>query len=1585
MLKPLKQVIVAYISTLILLVQGVQSVSVPYRAVGLIVQTSKVLANPALLASVSASAAALFTPNLRAASTVTAPTTTCPTGYTRSGGKCIKKEETPILKGCATAGYEATKIYEPSMGIWIDTCVMGHDKLAETVCPSGQESGGTNYQQCRTVSTPVTVGTSLQCPSGESLSNGKCYGAWYTPSTSAYVCADLCNITLSDPTATCPASEDPIALIEPLEAQCTNKGVSDGTCYTGQVVELQMPNLDWSIENPLEPMTSTNPVMCYRSSYEAVTRTCPTPNSTSPSNSEPEWGTPSGADADNPSYYDAETGVPTTCTRTWTQELVNECPAGKLYDDNLGGCVAEEYRSCPSGYTYKNGLCVASTGDVSCPSTHTYDASSGSCVLKVDDSSSFDGAYQIGADFGWAVGGVQKGKTQQADQNGNVTLDMGLLNEEANADLQAKSNELSGVQAIGTYDQQNNSYADISNTYWNEQGQTAAITQNYASYENYLSDSSGNKNPNLSAEAYAVVRTTIDDNRPPGINPDSEWMQSSSDTIESITDGTNTWFGDCDTAATTKKVLDPSKSIQTTETCTKPVTTNYNSCQVKRKVREPTLKILEGAESSKVEIIDRNKIRLTIGTFCDNCLSQRPGENCSMYTDNIVIKMAESLSIVDAKFTYAIWDDMILVSTGSEEVFRKAPSPWSNKGSGWPSTSDHCEQGTSFSWSGSEDVTTAFQKELNDDHKIDFNYIIGVGGLGEAQAVVEIEFDGDVLTDWEYENIYEPAGCYEKVQSNYYKTSGWSCDLGIDRDNTIGMEDWIEWDNVKNWNITNNGYDATSTLNGPWSAYGSADNVGSVWFEGNVTMPTSDDDTFGFIIGYPENPVWNKDPKSDVYDPNAPDSDDNHYYMVLWTSNEGSNGAVQGLHMVKSYANYTDLENRWPSVWSINFPSDKYQTDKYGNSVLVIDNIYSNPSKIWQKGHKYKFEVQQDIYGYFKFKVDGTVLIDIPPSSYNVKTGRFAFTSVSLQGVKLTGLHKLFEENFPPLFPGDSNPSICMAAHANDVTYDPLHGGAIGTGSDVWTYDQLSQQPNRCEAYENSETCSWSGRECVEGYETSDGACLFERNIYTCVDNSQAWSEVPVESTCDQVLPCTDGNCDVRTSGENTDFAEVVTQLAVVNEMRTYMECSDPSDASTCAVFTGKQRHCSYDQFGLIDCCEEFKGRTIDLFKLATNMMSVASYADSQLGISKSMGSMMFGTDGTIIGSSADGLDDGWVPNDWWGVTDTGAWKTATDTYDAVSNTVTDAWGAIGLQSENTHASEIDNSKGNDSENPTNEDGSASSSVWVDYLSNMLKSKIKAVMIDKASTFVVNLLPDVIKTAIVDAGRSLGLGTAGGQAAPTAASVVGESMAMVANFLSAVAAAYAAVQIALALYQKFNGCKDEEMDMPQELKAKKCFYAYKEGCNKKFGICMNKNKDHHCCFESVLSRIIIEQGITQADAFGKSYSRSEWYTQEQCRGMTLDEVALVDFNQINMDEWYNLMVQSGTLPDGDDDLVEWTKDKSYVNPYGRSDAKSLQDLRNENGANEAYRAAMDKQDVLSDVDCSKTSNLQGCQTGIFSD
>lgn len=1570
------KVLLTYLSSIVMLIQSTHNILMPYRVYGVMVSTAIVAPN--LNKSALLTAAVLgFAPKKANAAKLEAPVFNCPNGFDKIGGDCKKQEVADILRNCSTNGYTPQTVNELNLGIPINTCLATYSKFAAPICNANEVRGGANDQQCRQETSLPSHGV---CPDNYKKEGNICVTDWRFLNPNQYICEDLCNIPLSNPTDKCPASQDPLLIAEKNYAECTSNGASEGLCTEGERVELVLPNQEWAIESPLQA-PNINPVMCYRSLYEKEIRECPTPNRNNTfgqSAGEPLWGTPDGNNGDNPMYFDEETGAPTHCLRVWSQDVVIECPAGTTFSDILGACQNTASVQCPEGTTYENGQCVG--GDkIECPSTHEFDDASQLCVRILTDPKSFDQQFSSGADLGWAIGGLQASKKQSANQQGDLVLDMGLLNKEANDQLQANKDRYKDVVAIGENDRTHNQYADIDQTYFNEKEQTKVIVSNHQSYTEYLN----NPNPehlNLAAEAYGFLDDNIKLNRPPPINPDSDIIGNSQDIIQGLGDGTDPFFGDCEEGGT-KKVLNPDKQIITEESCTKPVVMNFDSCQVKRYVEDPSLKILEGAEKSEVTILSDDTIRLTIGEMCDDCLSQRPGENCSLFTAEVRVQIAMDVKVEKATFTSAIYDDLIVVEADGSEIFRKAPAPWTN--SGWPSPSDSCEQNTSFSWSGSEDVTEQFYNALDDDGILTFRYKVGVGGDGEGRASVDIKFDQSIRTEWFDEPRYHPEGCNEKIESGQCTTSGWVCDLQIAPD-TLGMENWFEWDAVRNWHVYDQGYAARSTLNGAFSVYGSKADVGHLWFKGNTTVKDgSDDDSFGFVFGYPTEPVYSQDPRSASYVANTGDRENNFYYVMLWTNNHGNNGTNAGLSLYKSYVPYSDLERLFSGHWGINFHQDMYLTDNTGQQVKVVDNIFSDRSFKWQNHRSYELEFKQDEQGNVSFYVDKIKKIDIKKEQENFKTGRFGFATVSLNNVHFENMRKVMPQNFLPLFPGDDNPSRCMAGHAENIICDSLSPGKgiLDPNGKVWSNSNIRDIENTCKPLQNNPECTWVKRECVDAFKQSDGSCLVEKEIYQCIDNSNAWEEVPVNTTCD-VLPCIDGDedCELRGDETNPDFADVVGQLGVVNEMRNYMECSDPEDVNSCEVFKGEQRTCSYDQFGLIDCCEEFKGKTIDLFSLALNTMKVASFADEQLGISESVSNQMFGTDG---------LDDGWIPDDLWGAEGfvDGAHTAITDVGQDIKDGVTSAWEGVSTSVNEAFAKPSEAAAGEASMEAGVKDaeGIDTGKMFTDYFKDMVIDELIDEMVAQAMDKILSMLSKEMVEAIVKAGVELGLATAADQiGVETAKKVLSQGMAQIGAVLGAIGAAYAAVQIALALYQLLNGCDEEESDMSQTLKEKKCFYSHTTDCDKLLGICQRKYRKRHCCFSSLMSRLIMEQAITQPEPFGgSSYDRKRWYELENCRGLTLYEVPLVDFSKIDLDEWYDLMVQSGTLPDGDDSLEEFTKERHYANPYGRSDSRQLQFDRGVSDYNKEYREVMDNSDVLGEVDCSSSPNIQGCQTGIF--
>ena len=99
-------------------------------------------------------------------------------------------------------------------------------------------------------------------------------------------------------------------------------------------------------------------------------------------------------------------------------------------------------------------------------------------------------------------------------------------------------------------------------------------------------------------------------------------------------------------------------------------------------------------------------------------------------------------------------------------------------------------------------------------------------------------------------------------------------------------------------------------------------------------------------------------------------------------------------------------------------------------------------------------------------------------------------------------------------------------------------------------------------------------------------------------------------------------------------------------------------------------------------------------------------------------------------------------------------------------------------------------------------------------------------------------------------------------------------------------------------------CNGNEMQLTVMKEKKLCHYVG-DYCSKAVPLigCIQK-KETYCCFHSMLSRIINEQGRTQLQNFGGD---GGWGSPKapNCRGFTTDEFQMLNFSLIDLSEWYS--------------------------------------------------------------------------------
>ena len=104
-----------------------------------------------------------------------------------------------------------------------------------------------------------------------------------------------------------------------------------------------------------------------------------------------------------------------------------------------------------------------------------------------------------------------------------------------------------------------------------------------------------------------------------------------------------------------------------------------------------------------------------------------------------------------------------------------------------------------------------------------------------------------------------------------------------------------------------------------------------------------------------------------------------------------------------------------------------------------------------------------------------------------------------------------------------------------------------------------------------------------------------------------------------------------------------------------------------------------------------------------------------------------------------------------------------------------------------------------------------------------------------------------------------------------------------------------------------TGCDANDIMTSNDIASDRCHYVGRY-CEKKIlGMCVQKAKGH-CCYNSILARIIHEQGRPQLVSFQPD---GAWGSAKRpnCRGFTPEEFQAVDFSKVDMSEYYGQVLK----------------------------------------------------------------------------
>lgn len=103
-----------------------------------------------------------------------------------------------------------------------------------------------------------------------------------------------------------------------------------------------------------------------------------------------------------------------------------------------------------------------------------------------------------------------------------------------------------------------------------------------------------------------------------------------------------------------------------------------------------------------------------------------------------------------------------------------------------------------------------------------------------------------------------------------------------------------------------------------------------------------------------------------------------------------------------------------------------------------------------------------------------------------------------------------------------------------------------------------------------------------------------------------------------------------------------------------------------------------------------------------------------------------------------------------------------------------------------------------------------------------------------------------------------------------------------------------------------TGCEPTDIMTAGQVKSGRCHFVG-DYCEKKWALvgCVQQAKGY-CCFNSMLARIINEQGRPQLSVFGPTGGWGE-ANKPECRGLTPDEFQALDFHKIDLSEYFDVV------------------------------------------------------------------------------
>jgi conjugal transfer mating pair stabilization protein TraN len=422
--------------------------------------------------------------------------------------------------------------------------------------------------------------------------------------------------------------------------------------------------------------------------------------------------------------------------------------------------------------------------------------------------------------------------------------------------------------------------------------------------------------------------------------------------------------------------------------------------------------------------------------------------------------------------------------------------------------------------------------------------------------------------------------------------------------------------------------------------------------------------------------------------------------------------------------------------------------------------------------------------------------------------------------------------------------------------------------------------PDGCTMFEDDPKCGFVSSTCLDFAKGASGRCYAFEEKWDCGTDVTMPGGSTAHVTCDGPIRCMGEECVSPKRETNADFGKAAGALTAMNFMAMDMNCSD-TNPDTCSIFAGEPMECKSALGGYQDCCNTPVGTSMSDYLNFT----LASYnLAKKLELGKKLQSLGLDVSGAwkqVSSAVVDTVTDNVITN--------------SATWQELTQPITSAWDSLAEVYGKVKAEAID-------------------TLGIDQLEQTIMRNTMEWVSENFSPQVANMF---FSEGVNEAGESV--------------ISLSENVVAVMNFIMWVYAIYVILNI---LIQIIWACEEEEFTLAMRREIKACTYigtyCYDDSV---FG-CIEK-RTSYCCYNSPLARIVMEGAVQQLHL--------EIGTPEtpDCKGLTIAQVAALDWSQINLGEWFGILASNGIIPNGTADFDDkYSLDKVTRNPYSPNDTPS---------------------------------------------